>query len=254
MDANGDLVSAMDAQARPTPRQMASQQSPKEKGKLPLRYAAAVALVIIVAIGAYFYPFSNKTVIKVTTTSTVQPTTIPTLITTSVATTTIPYTGMGNYYLSQAQTASIMRNMGTYSESSLNISQISRNDTHGLDWEYDVWYNITGTTQTAWLHEQVLIAQNSTAINSTQIYGFYSEVFDQQYHPSGASNIQTAINATMDGMVYNSSSYSFPGTGQTDYVVVLVGKKDNSAVYLLIQSPIPVSVSSVVSAIAQDLP
>ena len=254
MDANVNLVSAMNAQARPTPRQIASQQSPKEKGKLPLRYAAAVALVIIVAIGAYFYLFSNKTVADTTTTSTVQSTTIPTVITTSVATTTIPYARTGNYYLSQMQAASIMRNMGAYSESSLNVSQISRNSTHGLDWEYDVWYNITGTIQQAWLHEQVLIAQNSTAVNSTQIYGFYSEVFDQQYHPTGASNIQTAINATMDGMVYNSSSYSFPGANQTDYVVVLVGKKDNSAVYLLIQSPIPISVSSAVSAVAQDLP
>jgi hypothetical protein len=254
MDANVDLVNAMNAQARPTPRQIMAQQPQQEKGKLPLRYAAAMALVIIVAIGAYFYLFSNKTVAVVTTTSTVQSTTIPTVITTSVAATTIPYARVGNYYLSQLQAASIMRNMGVYSENSLNVSQVSKNDTHGLDWEYDVWYNLTGTTQNAGLHEQVLIAQNSTAANSTQIYGFYSEVFDQQYHPSGVSNIQTAINATMDGMVYNSSSYSFPEANQTDYVVVLVGKKDNSAVYMLIQSPIPVSVSSVVSAVAQDLP
>jgi hypothetical protein len=228
------------------------QQPAQKKFKLPLQYISFAILVIIISIGAYLSLSYFKTPATYTTNSTVKQSTTISSSTNSPATTSIlsnAGAGSGNYYLSQAQTASIIGSGGSYSENSPNSTQILMfPKSYKITDEYDLWYNNT-SSQAGAIHELVFLTQNLTGVYDVLV-PLVSSYFNQTY-----LNKRTAVNDTSNGMTYTSMSYAYSSpSAQTYNTLLLVGMKNNEVVYLQIASAYPLNASVVVSAVAQDLP
>ncbi len=214
---------------------------PKAGNRFPIKYIAALALVIILVAGAYFV---------------LRPSSIPgpggsTANNSSLQSTgnisTVQGQNISSYLINESEAASIVGGGGHYSAKNANSTQLSTAPAiYGVVAGASMAYNITIGNSTGAVIESVLLAKNTTGT-----YNFALNAFSYYFNLTGVSKPSLA---TTDGMgyIYASSNSLNTTLGNS---MIIIGKKNSEVVVFLAssRSAIP-SVQYVAANVSKRLP